>query len=146
MLVFSRKSKPKFLIFSLLLVSLLLSGCGDSQDPVVWSTQTTSGTSVRGRGAYMVRHWNKVAVDASGLDHTTHAMFQQFGPTRSARAIAIVQVAVHDAVQAIEQRYETYLPQVASPDADPRAAAAQAAHDTLAALFPAPRASATVWG
>lgn len=135
MLVFSRKSNV--LLFPLLLVSLFLSGCGGSQDPVVGSTTTTSDSSFRGRGAYMVEHWNKVAVDASGLDHTTNTLLQQFGPTRSARAVAIVQIAVHDAIQAIEQRYETYLPQLPAPDADPQAAAAQAAHDTLAALFPA---------
>ena len=136
MLVFSLRSNV--CILPLLLLSLLFAGCGDSQDPVVTTTSTgTPDTAFRGRGAYMVHHWNKVAVDASGLDHTSNELLQQFGPTRSARAVAIVQVAVHDAIQAIEQRYETYLPQVAAPDADPQAAAAQAAHDTLASLFPA---------
>src|SRR5687767_7704329 len=43
-----------------------------------------------------LRHWNAVAIDASGLDHTpvaaaeTRIFGEQLGPGRSSRAMAIV--------------------------------------------------------
>jgi len=91
----------------------------------------------------VVRRWNRIAIDASGLDHTPVApgedrvFGEQLGPGRSARAIAIVHIAIFDAVNAIAGGYQSYsgLPRAAfgtSLDA----AVARAAHDTLAALFP----------
>jgi hypothetical protein len=91
----------------------------------------------------MLRHWNLVAIDMSGVDHTPVArgdlrrFGEQLGPGRASRAMAIVHVAVHDAVNMILDEYETYsrLPR-AIAGASVEAAIAQAAHDTLAALFP----------
>ncbi len=70
----------------------------------------------------MLRHWNSVAVDASGLDHTPqgqgepHEFGAQLGPGRSSRAMAIVHIAIFEAVNAIDRRYESYLgiPEVGS--------------------------------
>ena len=56
--------------------------------------------------------------------------------------LAIVQVAVHDAVQAIDRRYKPY--HVAFPrgaSGSPEAAAAKAAHDVLVAILPSQAAS-----
>lgn len=95
-----------------------------------------------------LRYWNQVAVDASGLDHTPPAagesrvFGEQLGPGRSSRAMAIVHIAIFDAVNAIAGRYRGYTglaPARGRPSLD--AAIAQAAHDTLAALFPAQAAS-----
>jgi hypothetical protein len=96
----------------------------------------------------MLRHWNAVAIDASGLDHTPVAegeprtFGEQLGPARASRAMAIVHIAVFDAVNAITGRYRSYtgLP-AATRDASMEAAIAQAAHDTLTALFPSQRAA-----
>src|SRR5205814_2647485 len=56
----------------------------------------------------------------------------------ASRAMAITQAAVYDSVNAIDRSFEPYHAHVhASRGASPEAAAAQAAHDTLAALFPA---------
>ena len=61
-----------------------------------------------------VRHWNEIAIDASGLDHTPVAtgeariFGEQFGPTRSSRAMAIVHIAIFDAVIAITGGYRSY--------------------------------------
>ncbi|MBM4243846.1 MAG: vanadium-dependent haloperoxidase [Deltaproteobacteria bacterium] len=93
-------------------------------------------------------HWNHVAIDASGLDHTpvrpgdSRVFGEQFGPTRASRAMAIVQIAVFEAVNAITGRYESYtgLPP-ALADTSLKAAIAQAAHDTLVALYPSQAAS-----
>ena len=88
-------------------------------------------------------HWNRIAIDASGVDHTpvdegeNRIFGEQLGPGRSSRAIAIVQIAIFDAVNAIYGRWRSYTrfdeaPRGASVDA----AIAQAAHDTLVAMFP----------
>jgi len=47
-----------------------------------------------------VLYWNRVAVDASGLDHAT--AHEQLGPGRASRAMAIVHIAMFDAVNAID--------------------------------------------
>ena len=53
------------------------------------------------------------------------------------RNMALVHVAIFDAVNAIERSYESYFADVkASRGASAEAAAAQAAHDTLVALYP----------
>jgi hypothetical protein len=86
--------------------------------------------------------WNRVTLDANALDHTpvrpgeNRVFGEQVGPVRTARAFAIVHIAISDAVNAIHRRYTTYtnLSQVpASTSLD--AAIAQAAHDTLIALY-----------
>jgi hypothetical protein len=91
----------------------------------------------------MVHHWNHMCIDASGLDHTpvrpgeTRVFGEQFGPTRASRAVAIVQIAVFDAVNAIASGYKSYTGIPAAPaGTSMEAAIAQAAHDTLRALFP----------
>ena len=94
-----------------------------------------------------IPYWNRVACDASGLDHTPVApgenrvFGEQLGPCRAARAMAIVQIAVFDAVNAIVGGYQGYtsLPAV-SEKTSVDAAVAQAAHDTLVALFPSQKA------
>ena len=95
-----------------------------------------------------VRYWNEVAIDTSGLDHTpvapggTRVFGEQFGPCRASRAMAIVHISMFDALNAIYGGYHYYTKIHPAPAiASMRAALAQAAHDTLAALFPsqAPR-------
>jgi len=92
----------------------------------------------------MLLHWNDIALDATALDHTV-PLFEgdaeygdQLGPTRSSRALAIVHIAMFDAVNAIAGEYREYSPlPPALFGASMQAAIAQAAHDTLVALFPA---------
>jgi hypothetical protein len=89
------------------------------------------------------RYWNQVAVDASGLDHTpvtaveTRRFGEQLGPGRSARAMAIVHIAMFDAVNSIVGGYKGYtrLPRATVPAAIDAAIAA-AAHGTLIKMFP----------
>lgn len=91
-----------------------------------------------------IRHWNTIAVDASGLDHTplaagdtSRAFGEQLGPPRASRAMAIVHIAIFDAVNAIEGRYQGYTNIApARGGASMSAAIAQAACETLDALFP----------
>jgi hypothetical protein len=94
-------------------------------------------------GVDSIRHWNEIAINASGLDHTplatgeTRVFGEQFGPTRSSRAMAIVHIAMFDAIIAIKGGYKSYTGiSPAAKDASMNAAIAQAAHDTLMVLFP----------
>jgi hypothetical protein len=95
----------------------------------------------------VIHHWNQVAIDSSGLDHTPveagdpRVFGEQLGPGRSSRAMAIVHIAVFDAVNAIAKRYRGYsgIPDASSTASIP-AAVAQAAHDTLVAMFPSQKA------
>jgi hypothetical protein len=78
--------------------------------------------------------WNVVAL------RTTAA--GPFSPPRETRAVAIVSAAVFDAVNSIASRYAPYAVRVvAARDASTPAAVSAAAHDVLAALYPAAAAS-----
>ena len=98
--------------------------------------------------ASVVRHWNQIAIDASGLDHTpvapgeTRVFGEQLGPGRAARAMAVVHLAIFEVVNAVEGDYKSYigLPH-AKLGTSPQVGVAQAAHDTLAALFPSQAAA-----
>src|SRR5262245_7699731 len=79
--------------------------------------------------ANVVVEWNQMALQSIGQARVS--------PVVASRALAITQAAVYDAVNAIDGSFEPYHAVVqASHGASPEAAAAQAAHDALAALFP----------
>src|SRR5438874_5556817 len=99
------------------------------------------------RSLDVLHRWNEIAIDASGFDHTPvppgdpRVFGEQLGPGRSSRALAIVHIAIFDAVNAIVGGYQSYTRlRAASEDASVEAAIALAAHDTLTALFPSQRA------
>jgi hypothetical protein len=84
----------------------------------------------------------------TALDHTPpqereeQVLREQFGPAREAKALAMVQIAVFDAVNAVTgNRFRSYtgLPAVRQPTGL-NVTIAQAAHDTIVALCPAQRA------
>lgn len=95
--------------------------------------------SARAQASDAVREWNQIAVTL-----TLSAAAAQ-APVQQCRTMAIVHVAVHDAVNAITGRYDTYGPRAAVPaGASPQAAAIGAAHEALKALFPSPSQQATL--
>ena len=77
-----------------------------------------------------VTRWNKIATDASAAANTN--------PLVESCVFSILHVAIHDAVNAIESRYEPYQPRTspAPAAASVEAAIAGAAHATLVALLP----------
>jgi hypothetical protein len=90
-----------------------------------------------------LRYWNQIAVDSSGLDHTPVAPGEnrifghQLGPGRSARAMAIVHIAVADSVASIKGGFKRYTPIPNAPaGASVDTAIATAATATLIAMFP----------
>src|SRR5213595_2735026 len=95
-----------------------------------------------------IHRWNAIAINASGLDHTPVAagepriFGEQLGPARASRAMAIVHIAIFDAVNAISGRYRSYTGiHPASHETSMEGAIAQAAHDTLTNLFPSQKAA-----
>jgi hypothetical protein len=93
----------------------------------------------RGQTSWVLR-WNQIAIDASGADHAGPG--EQLGPGRASRAMAIVHIAMFDALNAIVGGYDGYtgLRRVFG-NVSQKAAIAQAAHDTLVAVFPAQAAT-----
>ena len=90
----------------------------------------------------MVMRWHTVAMDVVRDDHALTSVKEQFGPTRAARALGIVQAAVYDAVVSINHAFQPYkFTAAANPDASIDASVAQAAHDTLAWLYPSHKAA-----
>jgi hypothetical protein len=87
--------------------------------------------------ADIVLQWNQYALNAVQNDYNVGQPSDQNGPTRTSRALAIVQAAVYDAANAVNPTDTPYLfTTTAPPGASLNAAVAQAAHDTLTALFP----------
>jgi hypothetical protein len=77
----------------------------------------------------VVLQWNEVLLDAIRAERTP--------PPPAARNLAIMHIAIYDAVNSIDGSYQSYLVDKGSPKgASVVAAAAQAAHDALAAVYP----------
>ncbi len=84
--------------------------------------------------------WHEVMLDANALDHTptSGVAGDQQGPTRNSRAFAIISVAVFDAVNAFDRRFQPYSSGIPAPanNASRDAAIAQAAYTAIRALYP----------
>jgi Vanadium chloroperoxidase N-terminal domain/PAP2 superfamily len=91
-----------------------------------------------------ILYWNEVALDANRDSHT-NPVKEQAGPPLSARALAIVHLAMYDAYAGTPggDPLPPYLPGLgtADPGASVDAAIAAAAHATLSALFPSQTAT-----
>jgi len=92
-------------------------------------------TSPGRAGADPVIHWNETALSvafAGGLDNL------QFGcndALHESRMMAMIHVAIHDALNAIDRRYQPYAFDGHAPGASPDAAVATAAHDVLVETY-----------
>jgi len=87
--------------------------------------------------------WNEVALEANRVSHT-NGKNEQTGPTLSARALAIIYLAMYDAYAGVindATNLPRYISTPPSPGggASPDAAVAAAAHTTLSSLFPSQR-------
>src|SRR6266404_5610921 len=100
------------------------------------------------QGLDSLHRWNVIAINASGLDHTPVAPWEnrvfgeQLGPGRASRAMAIVHIAMFDALDAVVGGYTSYTgTQVAHGPVSVDATISQAARDTLSAMFPSQTAT-----
>jgi hypothetical protein len=102
-------------------------------DPLTHSNLSGGSATLMARQAQAgdaVTEWNQQAVTLTLLPASALA------PVQQTRVMAIVQVAVHDAVNGITDEYATYLsPGPAPENASPEAAAIAAAHHALRSLF-----------
>ncbi len=87
--------------------------------------------------------WNEIALDTTAIDHTPvqpgdmRVFGEQYGPTRASRAMAIIHIAMFEAVNAVTQTFVSYTK--LSPvggEVSVDHAIAQSAHDTLVSLYP----------
>ena len=85
------------------------------------------------RRADVIVSWNSLAHDVAFAE-------DQFLTFKGQRAMAMMHLAMHDALNAIVPVYETYAFRGAARPADPIAATAQAAHDVLLSQYPAQQA------
>ncbi len=87
--------------------------------------------------------WNEVALETTAIDHTPvqpgelRVFGEQYGPARSSRAMAIVHIAMFEAVNAVAQTYQSYTHLApVNGRASVDYAIAQSAHDALVFLYP----------
>lgn len=108
---------------------VLLAALFACTDPIAIESETTQASSTSDA---IILEWNQLAVETIGATP----------PFPSTRAMATVQVAVFEAVNAITERYEPYLGTIHAPSwASTKAAAVTAAHGVLKSLFPAAAAN-----
>jgi hypothetical protein len=84
-----------------------------------------------------ILEWNANAIEVNRVSYSGGVVNDEIGPTRSSRALAIEHVAMFDAWNSIHEQFTPYL--VEAPDANGAsdiAAVAEAAHDTLLAMYP----------
>ena len=87
----------------------------------------------------MILDWNRLAQQIITADNGYQ------NPLPATRSLAMMHLAMHDAVNAAAPRYETYAIRTREPLADPAIAAAQAAHDVLVTLYPGQKSALQVY-
>lgn len=91
------------------------------------------GVDAGARSADVVVRWNELAIDIVNAD-------DQFGSFKGHRALAMMHLAMHDALNSIVRVYSRYALRGKLTAAHPIAAAAQSGRDVLAALYPGQQA------
>ena len=99
----------------------------------IWSTPAGAGGDRSSRPAPIVIEWNLLVNELAFAE-------DQFLTFKGARADAMMHIAQHDALNAIDPTYEQFAFRERDRRAHPVAAAAQAAHDVVAAEYPDRRA------
>lgn len=108
-----------------LAVAVTLAACGGTSSS---PSSASSKSAPESAEAADVSEWNRFASDLFAADQL---------PPVQVRGMAIVQIAVHDALNAIEPRYAAYQYAGSAPGASAPAAVAAATRDTLVQLLPA---------
>ena len=111
--------KKSFLLASLVLSVLTLAfgtnhGFNDVFGPLFHPGHNVRPPAGPMQGLDSLHRWNVIAINASGLDHTPVApgenrvFGEQLGPGRASRAMAIVHIAMFDALDAVVGGYISY--------------------------------------
>ena len=129
--VAARASKRRLAVIQLICLTIFAASCGGGGGG---SDSSGGNLGAKGDTSWLVR-WNRIAIDASGRDHSQGGGREQLGPVRSARAIAIWAIATGDVAAAVSSEFQPFIPIAAAPNANLQAAIAQAGHDTLINIF-----------
>jgi hypothetical protein len=100
--------------------------------------QNTSVSSATAESR-LVLDWNRFAQQVIGADNG------YLNPLPATRALAMMHLAMHDAINAATPRYATYAVRTRDLGADPAIAASQAAHDVLVAIYPGQKPAITMY-
>jgi hypothetical protein len=98
---------------------------------IVGGAQRATSPSPDVAESQLILDWNRFAQQIITADNG------YVNPLPATRALATMHLAMHDAINAAVPRYATYAIRTRDQHADPVVAAAQAAHDVLAAIYPA---------
>src|SRR5688572_3238557 len=109
----------KNFLISLLLLAAIFASCSKREE----------AKTVSSLPAETVLHWNEVAYNAFGGTQYQHSLM-------ASRINATMHLAIHDALNGIEEKYTRYAFSGKDKDADPVAAAASAAHAVLLQEIP----------
>src|SRR6187551_1861165 len=117
-------NRLKFPVITLTLVFGFFTACEQDHVPLDQGLTTRSWQSPD-----MVLTWNQAIEDLY-----TFPVGAGYAPPLIARAWSMYHLAMHDALNCITPRYETYVGVPRDKDADPDAAVAQAVYDMLVAV------------
>jgi hypothetical protein len=120
----SKEPFPARALASALALSLVVAGCGGEPDHVVDAARVQQKSDT-------ITRWNSNSI----------TVLSPTNPLDLTRGLAMVHLAMHDAVNAVRPRYEGYAYRTSGEtEADPDLAAAAAARDVLVALRPGSQA------
>jgi len=108
-------------------------GIADAREKQIAGDDLASTVST-GTKSGVVVDWSRIVFEAAMTDD---GFFSFMG----LRHQAMMHIAMHDALNAIDPRFDQYAYFGRSDDANPTAAAAKAAHDVLVAVYPAQQAA-----
>jgi PAP2 superfamily len=134
------KSYIRYLLVSLTLITLLVPGCkkesaNDGKEEIASNTRFDNNGEGRGNvSPDMVLKWNDAATYVY-LRTGQLIAAPRIPPFRESHYYAMVNIAVHDALNNIVPKYKSYALNGRDKDADPDAAVAQAAHDVISYFF-----------
>ncbi len=116
--------------------ALALLGAGALGAALGWHMGSARASADGGRpSGRLIGDWSLIAYQ------TIRAADGYADPLAASRALAMMHIAMHDAVNAARPRFATYAMVARQTAADPEVAAAAAAHDVLRALYPSQAAA-----
>jgi hypothetical protein len=111
-------------------IGWILGGCFDTAGGQAFEGITQPSHLEGAGGAGVVVAWNELAYEIAYAE-------DQFLTFKGQRALALINLAMHDALNTITPTYERYAYSGDTRDADPEHAAAYASYTVLRALYPA---------
>src|SRR4026207_1141811 len=135
------KAHLNYLVLLMTLITFFIWGCKKentdtvSHEEIATNSRFDNNGSGRGNvSPEMVLRWNDAATYVVVRTLQLQAA-PRIPPFRESHYYAMVNIAVHDALNNIIPKYDTYALNARDKDADPDAAVAKAAHDVISYFF-----------